>query len=129
MGGREIPKSLQAYVEALETGDVDRMIALFEEHSHDDFVQEWPQSGERIRGKENFIEINKNYPGIPSMKLRDIKGDGDVWVAEITLDYGQGPVHGVSIFEMRDDKVARETDYFADPFEAPEWRAQWVERM
>ena len=41
----------------------------------------------------------------------------------------QGPVNTVSIMELRDGKVARETHYFADPFEPPEWRARWVERM
>jgi hypothetical protein len=35
----------------------------------------------------------------------------------------------VSIMEFADDKVTRETQYFADPFPAPAWRAQWVERI
>ena len=35
---------------------------------------------------------------------------------------------GVSILELRDGKVVRETDYYAQPFQAPAWRAAWVER-
>jgi hypothetical protein len=114
--------------QALESGDVERLGIVFDKYTADDFVQEWPQSGEVIRGKANAMEINRNYPGMPSMKMRGVRGAGDVWVAEVTLDYGQGPVHGVSIFEFRDGQVVKETDYFADPFEAPEWRSQWVER-
>jgi ketosteroid isomerase-like protein len=129
MGEQENRKAVQEYMEALEAGDIERMKAAFDTCAGDDFVQEWPQSGERIRGKANSMAINENYPGMPKMTLRDVKGSGDVWVGELTLDYGQGPVHGVSVFEFRDGKVVRETDYFADPFEAPEWRSQWVERM
>lgn len=47
---------------------------------------------------------------------------------EVDLDYGQGPVHGVTLMEFEDGMLARQTDYFAEPFEAPEWRSKWVER-
>lgn len=96
----------------------------------DDFVQEWPQSGERVRGKEACLSIFRSYPGgTPKMALRRITGGGDTYVAELDMDYGGKPVHGVSILEFRGDRIARETDYFADPFEPPAWRAQWVEPM
>jgi limonene-1,2-epoxide hydrolase len=95
----------------------------------DDAVQEWPQSGERIRGRENIIEINRNYPGLPKMTPRRTLARGDIVVSETVLDYGGQVYNGVSIFEFKDDKIVKETDYFATPFEAPRWRAQWVERM
>jgi drug/metabolite transporter (DMT)-like permease len=129
MGDQDNREAVREYWAGFESGDVDRVMRAFDTYVADDFVQEWPQSGERIRGKANARAINENYPGVPSAKLRDVRGSGDLWVGEMTLDYGRGPVHSVSILEFRDGKLVKETDYFADPFEAPEWRSQWVERM
>ncbi len=95
---------------------------------HDDFVQEWPQSGELIRGKRNAVAIMAGYPDLPRATTRRIVGRGDLWLAETTLDYAGKTVHAVSIYELRDGKIARETDYFGDPFEPAEWRTQWVEQ-
>ena len=62
--------------------------------------------------------------------LRRIVGSGDVWVMEAKSDYGGGDTYLVAdIFEFRDGKIAKETRYYAQPFEAPEWRARWTERM
>lgn len=116
---------------------VDRLWQLVEKQDwegagallHDDYVQEWPQSGERIRGRENSMAVNKNYPGMPSMTHRRTLAGGDVATTEVTLDYGGKIYNGVSIFQLKDGKILSETDYFAEPFEAPQWRAQWVERM
>lgn len=94
----------------------------------DDFVQEWPQSGERIRGRGNAMAINENYPGFPKQTMGRILAGGNLVTSEVTLDYGGQTYQAVSIFEFRDGKILRETDYFAQPFEAPGWRAQWVER-
>jgi ketosteroid isomerase-like protein len=96
---------------------------------HDDFVQEWPQSGERIRGRENCMAVNQNYPGFPTQTVGRILAGGDLVTSEVKLDYGGHLYHGVSIFEFRDGKILKETDFFAQPFDAPGWRAQWVERM
>jgi ketosteroid isomerase-like protein len=109
----------------LEKQDWDGLGALFS----DDFVLTWPQSGELVRGKQACIAIFQSYPGgTPTMDVKQIRVDGDLAVAEALYHYPDGDYHGVSIFELRDGKVARETDYFAQPFEAPEWRAQWVEK-
>ena len=99
----------------------------------DDFVEEWPQSGELIRGRENAKAINDNYPAMtgtsPHMKLRRISGEGTHWAIEGTIDYGDGvPVSYVSIAELRGDKLVRVTEYFANAFEAPAWRSRWVEQ-
>ena len=98
---------------------------------HEDFVQEWPQSGERIVGRDNAIAINQNYPGgLPTMKFRRTVAAGHLAVLEVELTYADGSRYfGVSVVELRDGKIARETDYFAQPFSAPQWRAQWVEKM
>jgi ketosteroid isomerase-like protein len=112
---------------ALEAGDWDGAGALVS----DDFVQEWPQSGERIVGRDNAIAINRDFPGgLPTMRYRRTVSDGDLAVLETQLAYADGSVYlGISVMELRDGRVVKETDYFAQPFPAPEWRAQWVERM
>jgi hypothetical protein len=98
---------------------------------HDDFLQEWPQSGERIIGRDNAIAIEQSFPGgLPTMRFRRTLAGGDLAVLEVELTYADGSRYlGVCIIELRDGKVLRETDYYAQPFQAPEWRAQWVERM
>ena len=95
----------------------------------DGYVQEWPQSGERIRGKANARAIKDNYPTERTPELRRLLGSGDVWILETTIDYGSEVAQGVHVIELSDGKVIKETDYFSQPFEAPAWRARWVERM
>jgi ketosteroid isomerase-like protein len=96
---------------------------------HPDYVMEIPQSGERIRGRENMRLMQANYPGPPTIQLRRVVGAGDVWVVEGRSDYDGRIYHVAMIVEFRDGKIVRETRYYADPFDAPEWRSQLVERM
>lgn len=116
-------------------GDLAEFAKVQHEMMADDFVQEWPQSGERIRGRDNVDELNQSYEGstgtAPKISLRRIIKPGEAWVIEGTIDYGDGiPVSSVSIFEVDGEgKVRRETDYFANPFEPPAWRSHLVERM
>ncbi|KAL0630394.1 hypothetical protein Q9L58_010762, partial [Maublancomyces gigas] len=73
--------------------------------------------------------LRSHHPGKPSgFKVRRITGEGKVWVTEYAIDYAGKSAYTVSIMEFVDDKVGRETQYFADPFDAPAWRAQWVGR-
>ena len=90
---------------------------------------EYPQSGERTRGRRNIQNQRASQPSKKRFAVRRIIGGGDLWITEFILTYDSKPSYTVSIMEFRDDKVARETQYFADPFPAPPWRAQWVERM
>jgi ketosteroid isomerase-like protein len=117
-----------------ESGALDELARRQYELAADDFVEEWPQSGERIRGRDNAKAINDNYPEMtgtkPQMTLRRISGEGAHWVVEATIDYGDGtPVSYVGIAELRGGKIARITEYFGNPFEAPAWRSQWVEKI
>jgi SnoaL-like protein len=96
---------------------------------HEDCVVEWPQSGERIRGRANLQALRENYPAKLEFSVRRILGGGDLWITEYEISYDGNPVHVVSIMEFREGKVRRETHYFADPFEPPDWRSAWVERM
>ena len=97
----------------------------------DDYVQEWPQSRERIEGPDDALAINRNFPGgMPAMTFRRAHSAGDLAVLEVELRYADGSRYqGVSVIQVHDGKVVKEVDYFAQPFEAPQWRAQWVKRM
>jgi hypothetical protein len=92
----------------------------------DDAVLEFPQSGERFEGVENFREWRSDYPANTSFEFREIRGRDDLWVVELSVTYDGGPRNfGVSIYELRDGKIARETIYVAEGWEPPAWRAQW----
>ena len=127
MDERDAGQVAEAVWKALQAGDWEAAGG----YMHDDFVQEWPQSGERIVGRDNAIAINQNFPGgLPTMRFRRTLADGDLAVLELELTYADGSRYlGMSVLELRDGKVVKETDYFAQPFQAPQWRAQWIERM
>jgi hypothetical protein len=96
---------------------------------HDDAVLEYPQSDERTRGRSNIQGQRASQPSDKRFSIRRIIGSGNLWVTEYILTYDGKPSYTVSIMEFNGDKVARETQYFADPFPAPAFRAKWVERM
>jgi ketosteroid isomerase-like protein len=128
------PKDMAAaYEAALKSGDLAKMTALAHEYGSDDFVQEWPQSGERLT-KESSIKLLNSYPEMtgtkPAFTYKRMLGAGDHFVIEGTIDYGDGiPVNYIGIGDLRDGKVTKMTEYFANPFEAPAWRAGFVEHM
>ena len=122
-----------AFERALQSGDFGEMQKVAQEYAADDFVQEWPQSGERLT-KESAIRLGESYSELsgtsPTFTYRRMIGGGDVFVVEGTIDYGDGvPVSYVGVGELRDGKVTKMTEYFANPFEAPAWRAEYVEKM
>jgi hypothetical protein len=95
---------------------------------HDDAILEFPQSGERFRGKANIQGWRQQYPAQLDFEPREIRGSGDVWIGEGRLLYdGGNSVHFVKILEFRGDLVQRETIYTAEPFPAPDWRKPWAE--
>jgi SnoaL-like domain len=98
---------------------------------HEDYVMEMPQSGERFRGRENMRAFQRAHPTPPSsLQVRRMLVKEGLWVVEGAIDYGDGRVFAVVVIsELRDGKMWRDRWYFAEPFEAPEWRSQWVERM
>ena len=121
------------FEKVLRSNDLGGLTHLIKEYATDDFVEEYPQSGERL-SKDASIRMADTYPEMsgtnPKFTYRRMLGGGDVFVIESTIDYGDGiPVSYVGIGELRDGKVARMTEYFANPFEAPAWRADFVERM
>jgi hypothetical protein len=140
---------VEAFLRALSEQDFERIRTLV----HDDYVEEYPQSGERVRGVDNLIEIMRNYPdgGLhegdidlagarilgedeawvvgPSLAVVHVSGTGDQYTGVTRIRYPDGSLwHVVAILEFRGDRIARNTEYFAPVFEAPAWRAGWVER-
>jgi ketosteroid isomerase-like protein len=95
----------------------------------EDAVLDYPQSGERTRGRANIQGQRASQPSNKRFTIQRIIGGGDLWVTEYILSYDGKPSYTVSIMEFTGDKVARETQYFADPFQAPASRAQWTGRM
>ena len=120
-GNREVVERL---IECIN----DRKVEVMDELFHDDAVMDWPQSGERVVGAENRRAIYGAFPQLPTITPRRMLVSGDLVVAEATLDYGGSALQTVFIFELRDGRIAKETAYWTEPFEAPEWRSQWVER-
>jgi hypothetical protein len=124
MDDRTVRMALQRHWDASDASDFEAEHEIY----RDDAVLDYPQSGERIRGRRNIQESRSVQPNKKRFTLRRIVGGGALWVSEFVLTYDGIPSYTVSIMEFRDGKVSRETQYFADPFDAPSWRAQWVER-
>jgi hypothetical protein len=117
-----------SYTEARNTGDLDRIVGAYATPC---FVvkEEMPQSGERIRGQDNLRAFRVAYPKPPTIQPRRLIGAGNLWVVEAARTDDGGPVYVVAVIEFRDGRIWRDTRWFGDPFEAPAWRAQWVERI
>jgi SnoaL-like domain len=121
----DIRAALDRHWAASAAGDQEAEHEIYQ----DTALIEYPPSGERIRGRNNVRALRSHHPSKPSgFVVRRITGSGDLWVTEYSILYDGRPVHTVSIMEFEGGKVVRETQYFAEPFEPPSWRAQWVER-
>ena len=126
MGDLQIRDALERHWTASAAGDQDAEHGIY----HDDAIVEYPQSGERIRGRHNVQALRSQHPARPSgFVVRRIVGGGDLWVTEYVIAYNGRRFNTVSIMEFQAGKVVRETQYFAEPFEPPSWRTRWVERM
>jgi SnoaL-like domain len=135
----------EAFIQALNRGDAAALRGLV----HPDYIETYPQSGERIRGVENLRAIIEGYPGgyedkgtdrvvgsedrwvmTPAFTLLRIEGAGDTFTGVQKIRYPDGNEwYAVSIGEIRDGRVWRMQTFFAQPFEAPAWRSSWVEAV
>jgi hypothetical protein len=117
----------QALVRQFEDGrDLDETHEIY----HDDAVLEFPQSGERFVGKENFLTWRKRYPAAVDYRIRRITGHGELWVVELLVSYNGGPpMFGVGVMQFRGDKIARESVYAMEGFDAAPWRSEWATRF
>ena len=124
MGENVVREALDRHWAAAGANDFDAEHDIYRE----DAVLEYPQSGERIRGRRNIQASRFVQPSRKRFTVRRILGAADLWITELVIAYDARPSYTVSIMEFKDGKV-RETQYFGDPFEPGPSRAQWVERM
>src|SRR5215475_3323403 len=115
----KIREALNAHWHASAAGDVKAEHDIYT----DDAICDYPQSGERIVGRSNLQALRGHHPGKPSgFHVKRVLGAGNLWITEYTINYQERAAYTVSIMEFRDGKVVHETQYFADAFEAPDWR-------
>lgn len=93
----------------------------------DDAVLEYPQSGERFRGRRNIQGQRGHHPARREFVVRHVRGSGKFWITELIITYDGKPYVTVSIMEFRAAQVVLETQYFTEPFEAAAWRAEWAD--
>ena len=125
MRDQQIRAALDQHWAASDANDFETEHRIY----HEDAVLEYPQSGERTRGRRNIQNQRASQPSKKRFAVRRIIGGGELWLTELVLSYDSKPFYTVSIMEFRGDEVVRETQYFADPFEASPARTQYVERM
>lgn len=125
MDDRTVRATLERHWNASDAND----FAAEHEIYREDAVLDYPQSGERIRGRRNIQESRFVQPNRKRFSVRRIIGGGDLWITEFVLSYDDIPSFAVSIMEFRNGLVANETQYFADSFEPAPSRAHLVEPM
>jgi hypothetical protein len=125
MDNRTVRLSLERHWDASDASDFEVEHEIYRE----DAVLDYPQSGERIRGRHKIQESRFVQPNKKRFRVQRIVGSGDLWVTEFVLTYDGAPSYAVSIMEFDDGLVTNETQYFADPFEPAPSRAHLVERI
>lgn len=124
---QESKQAIERFWATMQTNDFKRAGKFL----HDDFILEWPQSRERIRGRANFVAINENYPahGRWVFTVRRILAEGDQIVSDVDVTDGVITGRVITFSTLRDGKILRQTEFWPDSFEAPDWRAGWVEKI
>jgi hypothetical protein len=125
MDDRTARAALECHWNASDAGDFAAEHAIY----HEDAVLDYPQSGERIRGRDNIRESRYVQPSKKRFAVRRIIGSGELWITEFVLTYDDTPSYVVSIMEFRDGLVVHETQYFAERFEPGPSRAHLVEQI
>ena len=125
MDDKTVRVALERHWDASDVNDFKTEHEIYRE----DAVLDYPQSGERIRGRNNIQESRFVQPNKKRFRLQRIIGSGDLWVSEFILTYDGIPSYAVSIMELREGLVAHETQYFADRFDPAPSRAHLVGRM
>jgi len=118
---------VEGFWAAMQTND----FKLAGELLHDDYVLEWPQSGERIRGRANFAAINEHYPahGRWEFRINHIVAEGKQVVTDVGVTDGVITGRVITFSTVRDGKIVYQIEYWPDPFEPQAWRAEWVEKI
>jgi hypothetical protein len=117
--------ALEEHWGASERGDIEVEHAIYAA----DAILDYPQSGERFRGRATISAQRGGHPADRHFTVIRIVGSGDLWVSECVITYDGVPTYSVSVMEFADEHVVHETQYFADTFTAPAWRAALAEPM
>jgi hypothetical protein len=117
--------AIEEHWRASERGDSATEHALYAE----DATLDYPQSGERFRGRATIAAQRGGHPADRHFTVLRIDGSGTLWVSQCVITYDGVPTCSVSIMEFAQDQVVHETQYFADTFRAPAWRAELAEPM
>ena len=120
-----IRAAIEEHWRASESGEIDAEHAVYAE----DAILDYPQSGERFRGRARIAAQRGGHPADRHFTVSRITGGGSLWVSECIITYDGAPTHSVSIMEFAGEHVVHETQYFADPFGSPAWRAALAEPM
>ncbi|ORV53797.1 hypothetical protein AWC02_01540 [Mycolicibacter engbaekii] len=123
MADGDIRAALEAHWASSDANDFEAEHRIYRA----DAVLEYPQSGERIRGRDHIRASREAQPNAKRFTVRRILGGGELWISELVLTYDGKPSYVVSLMEVVDGQVARETQYFGDPFRPGPSRVQWAE--
>ncbi|HJR78494.1 MAG TPA: nuclear transport factor 2 family protein [Anaerolineales bacterium] len=123
---QESRRIVEGFWAAMQTND----FKAAGEFLHDQYVLEWPQSGERIRGRANFVSINENYPahGRWEFRVQRIIAEGNQVVSDVGVTDGTITGRAITFSTVRDGKIVHQTEFWPDPFEPAAWRAKWVDK-
>ena len=120
-------QTLENFWDTMAANDFYAVAQLLDE----DYILEWTQSGERVRGRDNFAAINTFYPaeGKWTFKINHIAADGDMVVTDVSVSDGKRLDRAITFSTVRDGKICKQVEFWPESFEAPAWRAQWVEKI
>lgn len=124
MNNREI---LEAFWATMSTNDFYAVANLL----HDDYTLEWPQSGERIQGRDNFAAMNTSYPaeGKWTFQINHIVAEGDMVATDVSVSDGKLHDRCITFSTIRDGRIHKQVEFWPEAFEAPAWRASWIENI
>ena len=124
---QESKQIVEGFWAAMQTND----FKAAGEFLHDDYVLEWPQSGERIRGRANFVAINQHYPahGRWEFTIQRIIAEGDEVVSDVSVTDGAVTGRVITFSSVRAGKILTQTEFWPDPYAPAEWRARWIEKI
>lgn len=125
MSDTQTRSAIEGHWQASESGDTEAEHAIYAT----DAILDYPQSGERFRTRAKIAAQRGGHPATRHFTVIRISGAGNLWVSEVIITYDGAPTYSVSIMEFADDHVVHETQYFADPFDSPAWRADLAEPM
>lgn len=105
--------------------------AVAQQWLSEDFECAWPQSNELISGRENFASINSEYPsnGKWSFTINTLVEDGTQVVSDVTVTDGKEVAKAVTFHTVFNGKITKQTEYWPDDYDAPEWRKNWVKSL